>query len=303
MLLTEDPMTYAEWLPQQPEDGPATMWGALLVDAQGFGLAAQSALDNAYMDLTGPVDRHQAQLQHDRLQGELRARGLATVVLPGISGLPDAVFPNNVYATAPGRAVLGSMRHPVRRREAARADARALLGGRFRYDLVDLSSGPVGELTGVLAIDRARRAAVCGLTGRCDREAVAPMAEALGLRGVLVTPLVAGEYHLNVVHAVLAGRAVVMFDGAFVDSAVGPSMDRAYPGRVLHLSVEEKEAFAANLIAITPETVLMSETGVRSLRADSVSWFERMGFDLVGVDVSAFEVAGGSLRCLIAELF
>ncbi len=37
---------------------------------------------------------------------------------------PDAVFPNNVFATAPGRLIVGRMRHPVRQREAERADIR-----------------------------------------------------------------------------------------------------------------------------------------------------------------------------------
>ena len=54
---------------------------------------------------------------------------------------PDALFPNNVYATAPGRYLVGRMRHPVRQREAGRADIR----GFFR-DVIGY--GEVGRILG-----------------------------------------------------------------------------------------------------------------------------------------------------------
>lgn len=303
MQLTDDPFDFARRRLDLPETGPVTMGAALLVDPGAFDVASQSAEDNLYMDLSARVDRARARRQHEAVGEALRACGVPTITLPSVSGLPDAVFPNNVYATAPGVAVIGSMCHPVRRAEAARADARHLLGATLGRRLIDLSDGPVGELTGVLAIDQPRRAAICGLTGRCEPHAVAPMAEALGLELVLVTPLVPEEYHLNVVCAVLAGRAVVVFDGAFVDPRVPEGLERAWPGAVHHLTREEKDAFAANCLAFAPDAVGLSATAEDALTEGTRAFFERMGFTRVPVDVCELEKGGGSLRCLVAEVF
>lgn len=295
---------FAERIRALPAIDPPTMAAALVVDAGAFAISAQSATDNRYVDVDAIVEASRAMAQHRDLQAALLAAGVPVVVLPACAGLDDAVFPNNVYATAPGgRAVIGSMRHPVRRAEAARADARALLRDTLRYEVVDLSDGPVGELTGVLAIDRPRRAAICGLTGRCAFEAVAPMAQALGLEMVLATPLDAAEYHLNVVLAVLAGRAVVMYDGAFSDPAVPAAIDAAWPGAVHHLTRAEKDAFVANCLAITPDRVALSATAAVAMTPQTAAFLAAHGFAPVAVDVSALEAAGGSLRCLVCELF
>jgi len=303
MDLTDDPFAFADRLRTLPRQGDATMRAALLVDPGAFAVAEESAEDNLYMDVHVPVDRARAAAQHAALGQTLRASGVPTLTLPAVAGLPDAVFPNNVYATTPEVAVVGSMLHPVRRAEAERADARRLLGGLLGRTLIDLSDGPVGELTGVLAIDHARGAAICGLSGRCAPEAVEPMARALGLQLVLVTPLVSEEYHLNVVLAVLAGRAVVMHDAAFVDPRMPEAMDRAWPGAVLHLTREEKDAFAANCMAFSPEIVGLSQTAEEALEPASQAFFDAQGFTRVAVDVSELEKGGGSLRCLVAEVF
>ena len=76
-----------------------------------------------------------------------------------------------------------------------------------------------------------------------------------------------------------------------------------YPGRTLILSNEEKQAFAGNCIAVTENDVLFSDTAMKSLRASSRKALESDGFRVHGVPVDELEKAGGSLRCLIAEVF
>src|SRR5690606_17467858 len=93
--------------------------------------------------------------------------------------------------------------------------------------IVDLSGSPsVAELTGVLAIDRARGAAVCGLSSRATPEGAEEVAAALGVDTLLLTPLVAGEYHLNIVFAILAGHAAVVWEDGFADADAVATMLR-----------------------------------------------------------------------------
>src|SRR3546814_15931561 len=87
------------------------------------------------------------------------------VCFAGNPDAPDGLLPNNAFATVPGRLVVGRMRHPVRRREAARDDIRAFFRDVLGYAETDLSGQPHPcELTGALVIDRARGLGFCGLS-------------------------------------------------------------------------------------------------------------------------------------------
>jgi hypothetical protein len=109
--------------------GPACAKGVFLVAPAGFSLAAESAQDNLYMDLARAVDPQRAAEQHAGLCAAL-AECVPTHCFPGDAEAPDGVFPNNVFATARGRLILGHMRHAVRQREADRGDIRALFAAR-----------------------------------------------------------------------------------------------------------------------------------------------------------------------------
>src|SRR3954452_13685 len=165
MIVTTPEEFLAAYSPERfPMAAPATARAAFLVAPQGFALAAESATDNRYMMMSEHADGARALLEHAALAAELRSC-IPTIVFPGDADTPDAVFPNNVFASAPGRLIVGAMRHAVRRREAARADIRAFFTDLLHCKLVDLSATPcVAELTGALVIDRARGIGYCGLS-------------------------------------------------------------------------------------------------------------------------------------------
>jgi hypothetical protein len=283
--------------------GPHTARACFLVAPEGFALAEQSATDNAYMDLSRQVDPQRALAQHRALQREL-AQVLPTIAFPGDARTPDALFPNNVFAAAPGRLVLGHMRHPVRQAEAERADIRGFFTGVLGYREIDLrSQAGVCELTGSLVIDHARGIGYCGLGERCDEAGAAAAAEALGLGALLLFELAAGEYHTNVVLSVLAGRAAVIADDGFADQAVPAAIADFHAPAAIRLSPQQKAAFAGNCLALSPGTVWISAAGAAALRPDQRQTLERAGFKVHAVDLSELEKAGGSLRCCVAEIW
>lgn len=282
--------------------GPATARAAFLVAPDGFGRAEQSASDNRYMADDG-YDAARASAQHRQLQRALAAT-LPTVCFPGDPQAPDALFPNNVFATTRERLVIGRMRHPVRQAEADRADIRGFFADMLGYDVVDLSLQPHPcELTGALVIDRARGIGFCGLSERCDEAGARLMHEAFGLRATLMFDLATGEYHTNVVLAVLAGRAALVCAGGIADPAVVAAINRLYGVRTVLLSGVEQAAFAGNAIALSADRVWMSDTAREALSETSRETIRAAGFDLQGVPLDAIEAAGGSLRCCVAEIF
>lgn len=287
--------------------GPPTARAAFMVAPDGFQLAEQSAADNRYMAQADGFDAARASAEHRELQRAV-SQVLPTVCFAGDPATPDALFPNNVFATArvggQPRYVLGRMRHPVRQREAERADIRGFFGDLLGYEPVDLSIQPDPcELTGALVIDRARGLAFAGLSERCTEEGARLMHEAFGLRATLMFDLAPGEYHTNVVLAVLAGRAAVICPRGFADSAVVDAIRSLYAPHAIELSPDEHTGFAGNCIALSGDRVWMSAQAGRSLRSATRKAFGGAGFSVETVELGALEAGGGSLRCCIGEIF
>jgi hypothetical protein len=227
------------------------------------------------------------------------------VTFPGDAATPDGMFPNNVFATAPGRFIVARMRHGVRQREAERDDIRAFFRDVLRYEEIDLSRGDSGvaELTGSLVIDHARGVGYCGLSERCDMDGARAMHDAFGLRLMFCFDLAEGEYHANVVMASLAGRAVMLAPDGFADPEVPRAIAGAFGGRALWLSPEQKRAYAANAITLSPNRTWMSTRASASLTDAQRATLAEWGFAIGVAELDEIEKAGGSLRCCVAEIF
>ena len=286
-----------------PDFGPACAKAAFLVAPEGFALAEQSASDNRYMDLGLSTDAARALAQHRDLHKTLSAC-LPVICFPGAPDTPDAQFPNNVFATAPGRLILGHMRHEVRQREARREDIRAFFQNVLGYREIDLrQQSGICELTGSLIIDRARGLGFAGLGERCDETGAAAMHEAFGLRATLMFDLAPGEYHTNVVMSVLAGRALVVCPDGFADEAMPAALAGLYSPAVVELTAVQKADFAGNCMALSDDTVWMSARASAALTDAQRKQLAEAGFTLRAVALDEIEKAGGSLRCCVAEIF
>jgi len=286
-----------------PARAAATARGAFLVAPASAELATESALDNRYMDLAQGLDPARAAAQHAALARRL-GDDVPVVAFAGDPACPDGMFPNNVFATRPGALVVGRMRHAVRRREAARADIRAFFRAVLGYRTIDLSPRDdlVAELTGALVVDRARGIGYCGLSERCDMAGARAMHEAFGLRLTFAFELAPGEYHTNVVFALLAGRLPLLAPDGFADPCVADAIAAAYGDAVL-LDPAQKRAFTANAITLAPHRAWFSERAVDALTPAQRGHLGRHGFALGAVPLDEIEKAGGSLRCCVAEIY
>jgi hypothetical protein len=282
----------------------ATAQAVLLVEPTGFRLSGETALDNTYMDLALRADPQRALEQHRMLAESIRRHArLPVTTFAGDPDSPDAVFCNNVFGTAPGRLVIGAMRHPERQRESRRSDIRDwLLAQGRRESRIDADPAAIAELTGPLVIDRSRGIGFHGLTERCNLAGAQAMHAAFGLGLSFAFPLAAGEYHTNVVMAVLAGRALVLHE-ASVGTEVAAAIAALYAPHVLLLDDEEKAGFVGNCIALTADGVWMSERAERALSPRNRMLLRTAGFMIHSVAIDEIEKAGGSLRCCVAEIF
>jgi len=282
-----------------------SMKAAFMVSPIGFRLDQQTAQDNEYMLMDQQVDVKLAMYQHQHLARAMTDVGVPVITFPGSEETPDAVFPNNAFATTHNkRYVIGSMRYENRQKETQRQDIRTFFGELLGYEKYEIShDAAVAELTGVLVPDRARNVGFVGMTERVDEAGAKALDDAFATDLMFQFDLAEGEYHTNVVMACLAGTACVIHKASFADPKVVEAIADFYSGRTLFISDEEKLAFAGNCIAVTEKDVFFSQTALDVLsdksRQQLISW----GFVLHGVDVSELEKAGGSLRCMIGEIF
>lgn len=305
MIVTSPDAFLSELTRLPPVPGArATARAAFMVAPAAAELASESARDNRYMRMDAPFDPVHALAQHAALAAALRA-DCPVIVFPGDAATPDAMFPNNVFGTAPGKSIIGRMRHSVRQREAERADIRAFFRDVLGRTEIDLSQRDdcVAELTGSLIIDHARGIGYCGLSERCDLAGARAMHEAFGLRLTLCFDLAESEYHTNVVMTCLAGRAAILAADGFANPAVPRAIARAFDDRVVWLTLEQKHAYAGNAITLSSDRVWMSTRATAALTDAQRRALADWGFAIGAVPLDEIEKAGGSLRCCVGEIF
>ena len=112
-----------------------------------------------------------------------------------------------------------------------------------------------------------------------------------------------GEYHTNVVLAILAGRAALVCPRGFADPRVIDALRTLYAPHAIVLSDAEHAAFAGNAISLSHDVVWMSAGADRALAPATREALHAAGFEVRSVPLDAIEAAGGSLRCCVGELF
>ena len=69
------------------------------------------------------------------------------------------------------------------------------------------------------------------------------------------------------------------------------------------INTKRKAAFAGNCIALTDQDLFMSQTGADALEPGHRMALEDWGVRLHSTPLDEIEKAGGSLRCMIGEVF
>ncbi|HEY5972621.1 MAG TPA: arginine deiminase-related protein, partial [Pseudoxanthomonas sp.] len=112
-----------------------------------------------------------------------------------------------------------------------------------------------------------------------------------------------GEYHTNVVLALLAGRAALICPTGFAEVAMVDAIAQLYAPHAIRLSPAEHAAFAGNAICLAQDSVWMSAAADAALTTATRSALGRAGFVVRSVALDAIEAGGGSLRCCVGEIF
>ena len=226
---------------------------------------------------------------------------------------PDSVFPNNWFSTHPGGQVAVFPMCSENRRRERRADVLDLLKARYRVqDIIDYSGlehdGLFLEGTGAMVLDHVERVAYAARSRRTSEILLERFCAHFNYEPVVFdahdaagTPV----YHTNVMMCIATGFALL---GAEMIPDAGRREDicaRLESGReLIRLSRDQIGAFAGNAIELMGAqgpVLALSARAAAALDGDLRARIERHA-TILPLAVPTIELAGGSVRCMIAGI-
>ncbi|MGE5330913.1 MAG: citrulline utilization hydrolase CtlX [Nitrospirota bacterium] len=293
----------------------------VMVRPQRFHPNPETAADNAFQARTRhpPPDAtaRSAHAEVSAAAARLEAAGVCVHLFDddGAQDTPDSVFPNNWFSThAGGHVALYPMFAPNRRRER-RSDIVEMLKREYRVqDVIDYSGlehdNVFLEGTGAMVLDHIARIAYTAQSNRADPVALERFCTHFNYEPMAFTTADAhGQpcYHTNVMLCVGTDFALGGFD-LIADprrrEAVRARLRES--GRVLiELDARQMGDFAGNALELTgrggQRLLALSERACASLSTAQKATIERSA-TLLPLRVPTIELAGGSVRCMLAGI-
>lgn len=293
----------------------------LMIRPARFGANPETAPSNRFQQGGATEDAPlAARREFDGLVAQLADAGVAVHVVDDTPepARPDACFPNNwVSFHDDGSVVLYPLLAASRRPER-RADAIGVLqrAGYRIAKTVDLTGweerGEFLEGTGSLVLDRCHRIAYACWSPRTTPAALADFAARLGYRVVSFDARDPGGqaiYHTNVMMAI-GERFSVLCADAIPDPAQRAAVMRELEEsghEPIVINVAEMNGFAGNLLALCAgdgqPLIAMSATAWNCLTPPARRALERHGKIVTAPIPTVERHGGGSVRCMIAEVF
>lgn len=227
---------------------------------------------------------------------------------------PDSVFPNNWFSThLSGELVLYPM-FSQNRREERREDIIAFLQSQYGYsNIVDLSPLEQKEQflegTGAIVFDHDAKLAYAARSKRMNETALNVLCERLGYQAVVfdaATSAGTPVYHTNVLMAV--GSEFVMVALEMIEPQARQRVTQAVQQSqkmLINLSETQIAQFAGNTLeleSVKGRLLALSTTAFDALtlqqKTDLEQWVK-----LVPMSVPTIELGGGSIRCMLAQIF
>lgn len=294
----------------------------LMVRPAAFGFNAETAANNYFQSNTGLSKEELQQTalaEFDDMVQTLRNHFIHVIVIEDTKepAKPDAVFPNNWLSTTPEGLVIVFPMYASNRRAEKRDDILEQLAKEFVVkDVQDWSEyeveGRFLEGTGSMVIDHDEKMIFACISERTSMPLLEKFASANHYQAIvfLATDKNGNPvYHTNVVMSVGEGFCVLCEEAIEEEwelIAVRQLLEST--GHVIvPITREQMYAFAGNMLEVKnskgENILVMSRVAFNSLRKEQKATLEAYA-KLLPVAVPVIEaVEGGSVRCMMAEIF
>ena len=296
----------------------------LMIEPVAFGFNPETATNNYFQKESTREDAQtQALAEFQNMVELLRSKSIEVIVIQDTlePHTPDSIFPNNWISFHEDGTFVTYPMFAVNRRTERREDIIEYLYNRGfhaskRIDYSNFENNQIFlEGTGSVVLDRKHRRAYACLSPRTNRELFLRFCEDLGYKPIYFDALhqIGGDmrpiYHTNVMMAIGSTYAVICLE------SIVNQEQREMVGRelqttghdVIEITSEQMNRFAGNMLEIKALGgalyLCLSQSAYNALSEAQRTQLARHA-QLLIIPIPTIEaLGGGSVRCMMAELF
>ena len=293
-----------------------------MVRPAAFGFNAETAANN-YFQSNPNIEHNELQqkalTEFDNMVQTLRSHAINVLVIEDTKEppKPDAIFPNNWLSTSPnGLVSVFPMFAPNRRIEKREAILDQLGKEFIIHDMQDWSEyeveGRFLEGTGSMIIDYDNKMIYACVSQRTSLSVLEKYAVANGFQAIVFLATDKNGmpvYHTNVVMTLGEGFCVLCEEAIEEEwelIAVRQLLESTNH-TIIAITREQMHQFAGNMLQVKNKDgekyLIMSQTAYTSLRKEQKQMLEAYSTLLPIAVPTIEEVEGGSVRCMMAEVF
>jgi len=248
--------------------------------------------------------------EFDNLINCLDKNKISFNILKSPKNSPDSIFPNNWVVTFEDRTYdLFSMQSPNRRIERSDSNINFLnTNYSLKNDLTGYEAQNIFlEGTGSLVLDRVNKTAYMA---ESDRSSVSLASKWSQLRGYDLVHFKSyidnkPTYHTNVLMFITDKFTGLCLDSISNSKYLLSNIEKTH--KIINLSIEQVKNFSGNAMVVKNNTneakFLISSSGLKALDLIQIKFIERY-YDIVEINIPTIEkIGGGSVRCMLLELF
>ena len=231
-------------------------------------------------------------------------------ILKSPKNSPDSIYPNNWVVTfEDGTYDLFSMQSPNRRLERSNSNINFLnMNYSLKNDLTKYESKNIFlEGTGSLVLDRVNKTAYMAESYRSNVSLASKWSQLRGYDLVHFKSYIDEKltYHSNVLMFITDKFAGICFDSISDSKYLLSNIKKTH--KILYLSIEQVKNFSGNAIVVkninNEAKFLISSSGLKALDLIQKRFIEKY-YDIVDINIPTIEkIGGGSVRCMLLELF
>lgn len=294
----------------------------LMVRPAAFGFNEETAANNYFQSNPG-IDKEQLQqkalAEFDNMVQTLRSHGITVLVIEDSKEppKPDAIFPNNWLSTSPGGVLSVFPMYAPSRRIEKRDEILDQLAKEFVIREVQdwgeyEAEGRFLEGTGSMVIDHDNKMIYACVSERTSLPVLEKYAAANNFQAIVFLATDKNGrpvYHTNVMMALGEGFCVLCEDAIEEEwelIAVRQLLESTGHS-IIAITRDQMHQFAGNMLQVKnndgEKYLVMSRSAFNSLRKEQKQMLEAYSTLLPIAVPTIEEVEGGSVRCMMAEVF
>ena len=248
--------------------------------------------------------------EFDNFISSLDKNKISFNILKSPKNSPDSIYPNNWVVTfEDGTYDLFSMQSPNRRIERSNSNIDFLnTNYSLKNDLTKYETKNIFlEGTGSLVLDRVNKNAYMAESNRSNVSLASKWSQLRGYDLVHFKSYIDKKptYHTNVLMFITNKFAGICFDSISDSKNLLSNIEKTH--KILYLSIEQVKNFSGNAIVVrninNEAKFLISSSGLKALDLIQKRFIEKY-YDIVDINIPTIEkIGGGSVRCMLLELF